>query len=189
MTGLASSDRWPYAPGLLGPELERYLTDAAPRDVQQLPARCPPWTVREVTLHLVCTFPRFCEMLGRGRAGDFAAPFEAGQLATENLRAGRAYQGTDPYGELRAAVGGFCSGLRDGDELMPHQLGPIPVALQLLFGLSELAIHHHDVAVAAGHNYEPPAETLTVLTSLSQRRHGRDITTWPGILRAAGRTT
>lgn len=189
MTGPTPSDPWPYAAGLLGPELDTYLADAAPLSVQQLPTCCPPWTVREVTVHLVCTFCRFYQMLSRGRAGDFAAPFEAGQLATENLKAVAAYQGTDPCSELRATVGTFCSALRHGDEQMPHQLGPIPVALQVLFGINELAIHHHDVALAAGHEYQPPAQTLAMLTSLWQRRQSHEITTWAGILRAAGRTT
>ena len=71
MTGLTPSDPWPYSPGLLGPELERYLADATPPEVQQRQTRCPPWTVRKVTVHLVCTFPRCCKTLGRGRAGYF----------------------------------------------------------------------------------------------------------------------
>jgi uncharacterized protein (TIGR03083 family) len=178
---------WPYAAGLLGPELDRYLADAALPDREQLPTRCPDWTVRDVTVHLVCTFSRFHAMLLQGRAGDFTAPFEFRQLTAENLRAVRAYQGGDPCGELHATVGGFCSALRDGAELMPHQLGPIPVALQVLFGINELAIHHDDVAAAAGGSYQPPPATLNVLARLSRRRHGPDIATWADILRASGR--
>ena len=60
----------------------------------------------------------------------------------------------------------FCADLTEGEELMPHQHGPIPVGLQVLFGISELAIHHDDVAVAAGHRYLPPARTLAVLGQL-----------------------
>jgi hypothetical protein len=81
----------------------------------------------------------------------------------------------------------FARALGGGDELMPHQLGPIPVALQVLFGLNELAIHHDDVAVAAGSRYRPPPGTLAVLRLLWRRRHGAQITGWPDILRAAGR--
>lgn len=188
MTGPETSPPWPYATALLRAELDRYLADAALPDRQQLPTRCPDWAVREVTVHLVCTFSRFRIMLAQGRAGDFTAPFEVHQLSAENLRAVRAYQGTDPCGELRATIGGFCSALRHGDERIPHQLGPIPVALQVLFGINELAIHHDDVAAAAGLGYQPPPATLDVLTHVWQRRHGRDITTWADILRASGRT-
>jgi hypothetical protein len=62
------------------------------------------------------------------------------------------------------------------------------VALQVLFGINELAIHHDDVAAAAGLGYKPPPATLDVLTHLWQRRRGHDITTWADILRASGRT-
>jgi uncharacterized protein (TIGR03083 family) len=188
VTERAAPAPWPYAAGLLVPELDRYLADAALPDVQQHPTRCPDWTVREVTVHLVCTFSRFHAMLLQGRAGDFTAPFKVRQLTAENLRAVRAYQGADPCGELRAAVGGFCSALRDGEELMPHQLGRIPVALQVLFGINELAVHHDDVAAAGGHSYRPPPATLDVLTQLWRRRHGRDVATWADILRASGRS-
>ena len=189
MTGreLAGADPWPYAPGLLGPELERYLTDATSPAVQHLTTCCPAWPVREVTVHLLCTFSRFHRLLIRGRAGDFSAPFAVGQLAAENQRAVRGYRGTDPCGQLRAAVAQFGSELGAGDELIPHQLGPIPVALQVLFGLNELAVHHHDVAAAAGHRYIPRPETLDVLQHMWRRRDGRDVTSWAGILRAAGR--
>jgi hypothetical protein len=62
-----------------------------------------------------------------------------------------------------------------------------PVALQVLFGVNELAIHHDDVALAAGHRYLPPPETLAVLQFMWQRQHGRDIMSWPDILQEAGR--
>jgi uncharacterized protein (TIGR03083 family) len=184
-----AAGRWPYVPGLLRPELERYLADAAPPAVQQLPTRCPAWTVREVTVHLLCTFSRFRHLLASGRSGDFAAPFAVEQLAAENQRAVRGYQGTDPCRELRAVVEAFTATLGDGEELIPHQLGPIPVAHQVLYGINELAVHHDDVAAAAGHRYEPPAETLAVLQFMWGRRHGRDVTTWTDLLRAAGRTS
>jgi uncharacterized protein (TIGR03083 family) len=178
---------WPYVPGLLGPELDRYLADAAQPTAQHLPTCCPPWTVRDVTVHLLCTFTRFRRLLSRGRAGDYSPPFPADQLAAENQRAVKDYQGADPGGQLRAAVEEFGSALGDGDELMPHQLGPIPVAHQVLFGVNELAIHHDDVTLSAGHRYVPPPETLVVLQFMWQRRHGRDVTSWADILRAAGR--
>jgi uncharacterized protein (TIGR03083 family) len=188
VTGAGSSSPWPYAPELLDAELAQYLGDAAAPAVQSLVTRCPPWTVREITVHLTCTFSRFHDMLRQGRAGDFTPPFEPGQLTAENLRAVDAHQGDDPCGELRAVVTGFRSALRDGQELMPHQLGPIPVALQVLFGINELAIHHDDVAAAAGQRYQPPPRTLAVLVSLWQRRAGPDVTAWPEILRTTGRT-
>jgi hypothetical protein len=143
--------------------------------------------VRAVTIHLACTFSRLGELLDRGRAGDFSAPFPPEQLAAQNQRAVRDYRGADPCGQLRVAVRDFSSALDAGDELMPHQLGPIPVALQVLFGSDELAIHHHDVAGAVGHHYQPPGETLAVLRLMWQRRTGGDVTTWADILRAAGR--
>jgi uncharacterized protein (TIGR03083 family) len=179
---------WPFRPELLRPELGRYLTDAARPAIQDLPTCCPAWTVREVTIHLLCTFTRFHRLLSRGRAGDFSPPFPAEQLAAENQRAVNNYEGADPRAQLRAVVEAFGTALGDGDELLPHQLGPIPVALQVLFGVNELAIHHDDVALAAGHRYLPPPETLAVLQFMWQRRRpGRDITSWPDILQEAGR--
>ncbi len=102
MTGreLAGADPWPYGPGLLGPELEHYLTDATSPAVQHLTTCCPAWPVHEVTVHLLCTFSRFHRLLIRGRAGDFSAPFAVGQLAAENQRAVRG------FGEqIRSAAG------------------------------------------------------------------------------------
>lgn len=182
-----SAGPWPFRPELLGPELDRYLADAAEPPIQHLPTCCPPWTLREVTVHLLCTFIRFRRLLCRSRAGDFSPPFPVEQLAAENQRAVRTYEGADPCGQLHAAVEEFSSALGDGDELMPHQLGLVPVALQVLFGVNELAIHHDDVARAAGQLYVPPPETLAVLQFVWQRRHGHDITSWADILRAAGR--
>ena len=178
---------WPYAPPLLLPELGRYLSDAALAD-QSLPTCCPPWTVRDMTVHLLCTFSRFHRMLAQGRAGDFSAPFPMDQLAAENDRAVRGYQGADPARELRAAVEGFAAALGDGAELIPHQRGPIPAAQQVVYGINELVLHHSDVAVAAGHRYAPPPETLAVLQFM-WRRQRHDVTTWAGMLRASGRNT
>ena len=179
------AEPWPYAPQLLRPELDRYLSAASPV-VEYLPTRCPPWTVREMTVHLLCTFSRFHRMLLQGRAGDFAVPFPVSQLAAENDRAVRGYQGIDPARELRAAVEGLTAALGGGAEPMPHQRGPIPVAQQVVYGINELAIHHDDVAAAAGHGYVPPPETLAVLQHM-WRRPGHEVTTWAGILRASGR--
>jgi hypothetical protein len=178
---------WLFRAELLRPELNRYLADAARPAIQHLPTCCPAWTVREVTIDLLCTFTRFHRLPSRGRAGDFAPPFPVEQLAAENQRAVNNYEGADPCWQLRAVVEEFGSALGDGDELMPPQLGPIPVALQVLFGVNELAIHHHDVALAVGYRYLPPPETLALLRAMWQRRHGRDVTSWPDILQAAGR--
>jgi len=185
----ATAGDWPYMPGLLRLELDQYLADAARSDLHHLPTRCPSWTVREVTVHLLCTFTRFHLLLDQGRAGDFTPPFPVEQLGAANRRAVRDYRGADPCQELRSVVEDFTASLADGDELMPHQLGPIPVALQVLFGINELAIHHDDVAAAAGRRYQPLPETLGVLLVLWRRRHGEGITTWQAILRASGRTT
>ena len=109
--GQQEAEPWPYAPQLLLPELDRYLSDAVPAD-QSLPTCCPPWTVRDITVHLLCTFSRYHRMLAQGRAGDFSAPFPVDQLAAENDRAVRGYPGTDPARELRAEVAGFRAALR-----------------------------------------------------------------------------
>ena len=178
---------WIYAPEIVRSELERYLDDASRPDIQELPTRCPGWDVRTVTVHLVCTFTRFGEMLARGRSGDFSPPFAVNQLAAENQRAVRDYAGGDPCEQLRAVVTDFCADLTEGEELMPHQHGPIPVGLQVLFGISELAIHHDDVAVAAGHRYLPPARTLAVLGQLSRRWRGVEVGDWTTIVLASGR--
>lgn len=178
---------WPYAPGLLQHELDRYLADARQPATWHLPTRCQSWTVRDISVHLLCTFDRFRQLLARGRAGDYSSPFPPGQLAAENQLAVRSYQGTDPCGQLRAAAEAFITALREGEELMPHQLGPIPVALQVLFGISELAIHHDDVAVAAGYRYQPAPETLATLRVMWQHRSGRKLASWDHILRASGR--
>jgi hypothetical protein len=64
---------WPYAPELLQPELERYLADAGQPGTWHLPTRCPPGTVRQMTVHLLCTLDRFRRLLSQGRAGDYSA--------------------------------------------------------------------------------------------------------------------
>jgi hypothetical protein len=48
---------WLFRAELLRPELNRYLADAARPAIQRLPTRCPAWTVREVTIHLLCIHP------------------------------------------------------------------------------------------------------------------------------------
>lgn len=70
MTGLTPSDPWPYSPSLPGRNWS-VISPARSRPKLQLQTRCAPWSEREVTVHLVRTFPRCCEMLGRGRAGYF----------------------------------------------------------------------------------------------------------------------
>jgi hypothetical protein len=144
--------------------------------------------VREVTIHFLCHSSRFSRPLGQGRAGDYSAPFPLDRLAAENQRAVRSYAGDDPYEELRVGVKAFCSELSGGDELMPHQLRPIPVSLQVLFGVNELAIPHDDVAMAVDRRYEPPPETVAVIRLMPQRRHGRDVASWSEIQAVAGRT-
>jgi uncharacterized protein (TIGR03083 family) len=178
---------WEYAPQLLSTELELYLAEAGRPAIRDLPTRCAGWDVRAVTVHLVCTFSRFRQMLAQGRGGgDFSAPFAADELAAENQRAVGEYAGTDPGEELRVAVREFGADLRTGEEPMPHQHGPIPVALQVLFGINELAIHHDDVAAAAGSHYAPSPQVLDVLRHLWRRR-GIDVQNWDDIILASGR--
>ena len=57
----------------------------------------------------------------------------------------------------------------------------------MLFGINELAIHHDDVAVAAGRRYAPPPETLAVLSHMWRSRNGVDAQDWDAIIGASGR--
>ena len=181
---------WPDAGVLVERELARYLAAAADRRNSGLPTRCPPWTVNDVTAHLAATFERFNRMLTRGRTGDLSRPFERDDLSVENLRAVESFEG-DPLLRLEKETMRFVRSCRDPQEIMPHQFGPIPVALQMLFGLNELAIHHDDIAAAAGDQYRPDADVLEALKpvwgrALSELAGTDDL--WTDILTASGRT-
>lgn len=160
---------WPDVRPLVRRELDAYLDFVAqvPGDP---PTRCSPWTVSDVTRHLAATFERFAAMLSQGRRGDFSPPFPPGLLDEENLRAVREFRG-DPDIRLREEGERLLALATDPDEPMPHQLGTLPVGVQLLFALADLAIHHDDVAVACGSSYAPPDDVVSTLVA-SYRRLG-----------------
>jgi hypothetical protein len=139
---------WPWVPDLVRTELTDYL-DLAITMPDALTA-CPPWTVTDLTAHLVATFHRFRTLLRQSRSGDFLA------------------EADNPM------------------EMMAHQRGPIPVALQLLFGLNELVLHHHDMLP-----YRPERKVLEPLLDMWQRRFPplpEESDPWHKILLASGRT-
>lgn len=178
-------------PALVRAELARYLADTAEPDTRELPTRCPPWTVRDVTAHLAETFARFARLLERSRAGDLTPPFGPRELTEENLRRVAAFSG-DPVEALRRAAEGFLDALGEQDERIAHQFGPLPMRVQLGFALNELAIHHDDVAHATRRAYEPPAEVVALLGGVWTAMGGLPIaepddTDWKRILRASGR--
>lgn len=181
---------WPDARELVERELAAYLATAAEPANLDLATRCPPWTVSDVTAHVAATFERFNLMLAKGRSGDLSEPFERGDLSRENLRAVEHFAG-DPLLRLEEEAMRFVRSSTDPDEVMPHQFGPIPVALQMLFGLNELAIHHDDIAVAAGSRYRPDARAVEALRQVWERAlgglSGAD-DPWLDILEASGRT-
>jgi uncharacterized protein (TIGR03083 family) len=180
---------WPPAAELLQAELGAYLDAAGDPDVQGLPTRCRPWTVHDLTAHLAMTFKRFARLLERSRAGDLSPPFARDELAAENLRAVAGFTG-DPSAELRRWAGGLVAAATDPEEPMAHQFGPIPVGLQLLFGLDELVIHHDDLAAALGGSYRPPGPVVQALVLVWERVLGGlppGADDWARILIASGR--
>lgn len=176
---------------LVRAELDAYLRDAADPEGQTLPTRCPPWTVHELTAHVAATFARFGRLLAQSRAGDLSPPFKPELLSRENLRAVEEFRG-DPAEALRREAEAFLDGVGDPDELIAHQFGPIPMRLQLAFALSELAIHHDDLAHAQYRAYDPPDAVVSLLARMWDGFRGLPIpepgdTDWIRILRATGR--
>lgn len=159
---------WPLVTDLVRAELTAYLDDASLPGVQMLPTRCTPWTVRDLTAHLALTFRRFAEMLESSRHGDLSPPFAPEELSAHNLQAVETFQG-DPAPALASEADRFLRAVREPDELMAHQFGPIPVSLQVLFGLSELAIHHDDLEEARGRAYRPADRVIEVLVPVHER--------------------
>lgn len=186
----AAAVPWPAAIDWSSAELRSYLADAADPGAAQLPTRCPPWTVSDLTAHLAATFQRFADQLARARAGSLAPPFERDQLSSENLRAVREFRG-DSVQALADHAQRFLRGATAGSaaDLMGHQLGPIPVGLQVMFGLSELVVHHDDLAAATGHSFRPADEIVTALAAMRTAAGGlADGTdTWLAVLRGTGR--
>lgn len=182
-------DPWPDARELVERELAAYLATAADPANIDLQTRCSPWTINDVTAHLAASFERFNRMLARGRSGDLSRPFERGDLSAENLRAVEHFEG-DPLLRLEEETTRFVGSSADPQEIMPHQFGPIPVALQMLFGLNELTIHHDDIATAAGSRYRPDPDVLDALNLVWERAlgglPGAD-DPWTNILIASGR--
>jgi uncharacterized protein (TIGR03083 family) len=179
---------WPPAAGPARRELDSYLDATADPALAGRPSLCPGWTVSQVTAHLAATFTRFADQLAKSRGGDLSPPFAPGELAAENARA-LARSGDDPRAALRAAAGRFLAMVAGPAEPMAHQRGPIPVALQVLFGLNELAVHHYDVTAPSGPGYRPPDDVLALLAQMHERINGlppgQDL--WSRILRQTGR--
>lgn len=142
-----------------------YLVTAADPEIWDLPTRCAPWTVRDITRHLAATFARFADMLEQTRAGDLTPPFAKTELDTQNLRAVEQFVGV-PEQRAQDELDRFLRLIGAGGELMAHQRGPVPVALQLLFGLGDIAVHHDDIAAASGAAYRPPASVIELLVPM-----------------------
>lgn len=182
---------WPLVTELLRVECDAYIIDARASSIWDLPTRCAPWTVLDITKHLAATFHRYVELLRRSRTGETRAPFTPDELSDENLRAVAEFKG-DPHAELCAEVGRFATLATDPDERMLNQRGLIPVGLQMLWGLNELAIHHDDLARALGRTWCPTDDVVDVLGSLVPLREGAhprdpDADAWTWILRSSGR--
>lgn len=172
-------------------ELRAYLTDAADPGIQDLPTRCTPWTVRDLSAHVALTFARFNRLLAQARTGDLSPPFRPKELKHENLRVVAAFTG-EPLGLLAGEAQAFLGAAQDQDETIAHQFGPIPLRVQLGFALSELAIHHHDLAEAKHQHYDPPEPTVALLARFWTELGGLPITEpgdtdWKRVLRASGR--
>ena len=181
----------PWPDGLVATrhELSSYLDDVADGSLDSLATRCAPWSVRDVTVHLAETFRRFHGMLDQGRAGDFTRPFAPDELDVENLRAVESFSG-DAAEALSIAADGFLDALDSLDEPMPHQFGPLPAGLQVLFGLMDISMHHDDVLVAVGRRYRPATETVDVIGPVAERLFGMpadQADPWEAILVGSGR--
>jgi uncharacterized protein (TIGR03083 family) len=184
------SGPWPLVADLVRAELAAYLEVAHIPQVQPSPTRCAPWTVRDLTAHLAVTFRRFADMLEQSQRGDLSPPFGREELTARNLREVEKFQG-DPFAELQIQADRFLAGATDPDELMAHQFGPIPVGLQVLFALDELALHRSDVEEARGGSYRPSGKVIEALVPVWQRVLGglpAGPDPWRSILIASGRS-
>jgi len=181
---------WPLALDWSAAELRGYLAAAADPALQHLATRCPAWTVHDLTAHLAATFRRFADQLGKANAGDLTAPFGPGDLTRENLRAVELFRG-DPRRALEQHATRFlreAGGAQPG-QLMGHQRGPVPVGLQAMWGLSELAVHHDDLADATGGSYRPGDPIVAALVAMKQAVDGFHVgdDPWLEYLRSTGR--
>jgi uncharacterized protein (TIGR03083 family) len=183
---------WPTALDWSAAELRGYLVAAADPAVQRVRTKCQPWTVRDLTAHLGATFHRFADQLGKAKAGDLTAPFGPGDLSRENLRAVELFRG-DPLQALEQQASRFLREARcsQAGQLMGHQRGPVPVGLQVMWGLGELAVHRDDLADATGSSYRPSDLIVAALVAMKQAidgfRAGDD--QWLDYLRSTGRHT
>jgi uncharacterized protein (TIGR03083 family) len=186
----AAPGTWPDVRDLTRAELDSYLTAASDPAIQWLPTRCTPWTVEDLTRHLAATAARFNGVLTQSRAGDLTPPFGRSGLSKENLRAVREFSG-DPLASLREEADRFLSDTTDPDEMMAHQLGPIPVGLQQHFLLNDIAIHHDDLGAAVGRSYRPPDAVVEALARVYAAhrwwRGPKNPDTWARILASSGR--
>lgn len=184
----AAAVPWPTAVDWTREELRRYLDAAADPACQALPTRCPPWTVRDLTAHLAATFQRFADLLDEARAGNLDDPFPPDRLTEENLRAVRRFAG-DPRRQLDRQARRFLDAVRSPGERMPHQFGPIPVGLQVMFGLNELTVHHDDLADALGWRYRPADDVVAALATMYGAVFGLPTgdDPWARLLEATGR--
>ena len=190
LAGWAASD-WPLRADLLRSEADAYISAVRDESTWDLPTRCPPWTVSDITRHLAATFHRYVELLRRSRTGDFRAPFEPEDLAEEILRAVLEFSG-DPIDTVCEEVSRFFSLADDPAEPMINQRGTIAVGLQMCFGINEFAIHHDDVAAARGATYRPNDEVVGVLLQTWRALTGGETPhagtdPWSWILKRSGR--
>jgi uncharacterized protein (TIGR03083 family) len=162
---------WPDGVALSRLELQGYVTDVDGGSLDDEPTRCTPWSVRDVTAHLAATFQRFHRMLVQGRSGDFTPPFTPDELDEENRRAVESFEG-QPLDELVVAANAFLDEVADLDEPVPHQLATVPVGLQILFGLMDIALHHDDVVSVDGRRYRPELETIDAIVPVAERLFG-----------------
>jgi hypothetical protein len=72
---------------------------------------------------------------------------------------------------------------------MGHQRGPVPVGLQVLLGLSELAVHHDDLADAVGSSCRPSDAIVAALVATKRAIDGLEAIgdPWLTYLRSTGR--
>ena len=181
---------WPAALNWSAAESRSYLSAAADPAVQGLPTRCSPWTVRDLTAHLAATFRRFADQLDKANAGDLTAPFEPGDLSRQDRCAVDLFSG-DPAQALGGQASRFLreAGHGQAGRLMGHQRGPVPVGLQVMWGLSELTVHHDDLAQAIGTSYRPGDSIVTALVTMKDAVDGFRAADdpWLDYLRSTGR--
>jgi uncharacterized protein (TIGR03083 family) len=187
------------APQLAGPwpdvlvstrhEVDAYLADVGGGALDGEPSACEGWSVRDVTAHLAATFTRFDAMLRQGRTGDFTAPFAPENLDDENERAVRDFEG-DPATVLRDSATSFLDAVDDPDEPVPHQLGTLPAALQVMFGLMDTSMHHDDALFSTGRRYRPSDDAVAAMAVAAERLFQLPPPTgdpWPLLVAGSGR--